>query len=252
MDEDRPEDTSPPPDSGRAKRPPPTIDLEASEVSGETQGTDAGARRAAEAILPAVLRPGLRPRRFPRRSTAAVTGAVTAALVIAIAWVVGWPGETAPPTRLRRPMRVRSKRLRPASPISRRGRPGLRPQRPTRRWLRGLTRWKNPLHRCARELAGARAQSEKLAAELNAVKSAPREAASPPDLAAINERLSQIERAARAESAESAQQDNKPADDARASPRRRGVHARRFGSAGRAFRRRSWPRRNRSRPIRTR
>lgn len=64
------------------------------------------------------------------------------------------------------------------------------------------------------EIAGARAQSEKLAAEVNAVKSAPREAAAPPDLSAINERLSQIERATRAESAEIAQQSNKPADDA--------------------------------------
>jgi hypothetical protein len=63
------------------------------------------------------------------------------------------------------------------------------------------------------ELAGARAQSEKLAAELTAVKSSPREAAAPPDIAAINERLSQIERATRAASAELAQQDHKPADD---------------------------------------
>jgi hypothetical protein len=64
------------------------------------------------------------------------------------------------------------------------------------------------------EAASARAQSEKLAAEVNAVKSAPREAAAPPDLSAINERLSQIERATRAESAEIEQQSNRPADDA--------------------------------------
>ena len=63
------------------------------------------------------------------------------------------------------------------------------------------------------ELSGARAQSEKLAAELTAVKSSPREAAASPELTAINERLSQIERATRAASAELAQQDHKPADD---------------------------------------
>ena len=44
MAEDRPEDIEPPPDAGRARRAPPTIDLEATEVSGDTQapGSDAG------------------------------------------------------------------------------------------------------------------------------------------------------------------------------------------------------------------
>src|SRR5258708_3962626 len=37
MVDDKAEDTTPSPDSGRAKRPPPTIDLEASEVSSETR-----------------------------------------------------------------------------------------------------------------------------------------------------------------------------------------------------------------------
>ena len=37
MVDDRPEDTGSPPDSGRAKRAPPTIDLEATEVSGDSQ-----------------------------------------------------------------------------------------------------------------------------------------------------------------------------------------------------------------------
>ena len=37
MVDDRPEDTEPSPDSGRAKRAPPTIDLEATEVTGETR-----------------------------------------------------------------------------------------------------------------------------------------------------------------------------------------------------------------------
>jgi hypothetical protein len=61
------------------------------------------------------------------------------------------------------------------------------------------------------EIAGARTQSEKLAADLDAVKSAPREGGSSPDLAAINERLGEIERATRADST---QQRNPPADDA--------------------------------------
>jgi hypothetical protein len=49
MADDTPEDATPPPDSGRAKRPPPTIDLEASEVTSETQGAGEGAGEGAEA-----------------------------------------------------------------------------------------------------------------------------------------------------------------------------------------------------------
>jgi septal ring factor EnvC (AmiA/AmiB activator) len=63
------------------------------------------------------------------------------------------------------------------------------------------------------ELASQRAQSEKLASAINDVKSAPREAAPSVDLSAVNERIAQIERAARAQSAAIAQESSKPADD---------------------------------------
>ena len=63
------------------------------------------------------------------------------------------------------------------------------------------------------ELAALRAQSEKLAAAVNDVKSAPRDAAAAPDLSAINERIAELERAARAQSTEIAQENAKPADD---------------------------------------
>jgi len=211
MDEDRPEDTPPPPDSGRARRPPPTIDLEASEVSGQTQGTSSSGG--------AQPRPS-RPRSFPWPSAAAlsatlaaaVTGAVTAALVIAAAWVAGWPGETAPSTASPQPSagaietlasRLADIEARSVKP------PAATPDPALASRLDALDK---SLASLRTEIAGARAQSEKLAADLNAVKSAPREAASLPDLAAVNERLGQIERAARAESAEIAQQ-NKPVDD---------------------------------------
>src|ERR1700686_5385800 len=90
MAEDSPQTIDSPPDSGRPRRPPPTIDLEATEGSAEPQDTGDGAE----------------PKRSPRRlsmaaiSTAAisaVTGACAAALVIAVAWLLGWPGQTAPP-----------------------------------------------------------------------------------------------------------------------------------------------------------
>src|SRR5260370_65078 len=89
MVDDRPEDTTPSPDPGRAKRAPPTIDLEATEVSGETRNADADAQpeRISEApsaaISPWVI--------------AAVSGAVAASLVICVAWMLGWPAPAAAP-----------------------------------------------------------------------------------------------------------------------------------------------------------
>jgi hypothetical protein len=210
MDEDRPENAPLSPDSGHAKRAPPTIDLEASEVSGGTQ-------RAEDASA------GAQPKRSsPRPSagaisatvTSAVTGAVTAALVIAAAWYVGWPGETAsqmaaPPadtaaidTLTSRVADIESRSATPAATM---------PDPAATARVEALEKSMASLRA---EIAGARAQSEKLAAEVDAVKSAPRAAAASPDLDAIKERLSQIERATRAESAAIAQQGAKPADDA--------------------------------------
>jgi hypothetical protein len=204
------EDTPLSPDSGRAKRAPPTIDLEASEVSGEkgaSEGTGAGAEPKRSFSSPSAAA-------ITAMVTSAITGAVTAALVIAAAWYVGWPGETtsqtaAPPanaaaidTLASRVADIESRSARPATTM---------PDPAATARVEALEKSMASLRA---EIASARAQSERLAAEVNAVKSAPREAAAPPDLSAINERLSQIERATRAESAEIAQQSNRPADDA--------------------------------------
>jgi hypothetical protein len=211
MDEDRPEDAPRSPDLGRARRAPPTIDLEASEVSGDTQGAGGGASA------------GTRSRRsFPWPAaqaisamvTSAITGAVTAALVIAAVWYAGWPGETAPSmtappadtaaidTLTSRVADIESKSARPSATA------------PDPAAAARVEALEKSIASLRTEIAGARAQSEKLAADVNAVKSAPREVAVAPDLSTINERLSQIERVTRAESAEIAQQANKPADDA--------------------------------------
>jgi hypothetical protein len=204
MDEDRPEDTPLSPDSGRAKRAPPTIDLEASEVSGETQGASGGASGGASAQPRRSFPPG-----FSATVTSAVTGALTAALVIAVAWYVEWPSEAAPPansaaidTLTSRVADIESKSARPAATA------------PDPAAAARIEALEKTIASLRSEIASSRAQSEKLASDINAVKSAPREAAAPPDLGAINERLDQIERATRAESAEIAQQSNKPADDA--------------------------------------
>ena len=62
MVDDSPEDTTLSPDSGRAKRAPPTIDLEAIEVSGETQAMPPPARSRSDHCS------GFGRLRFPRRS----------------------------------------------------------------------------------------------------------------------------------------------------------------------------------------
>ena len=92
MVDDSPEDTTLSPDPGRAKRAPPTIDLEATEVSGETQNAAPAAepKRSWQWRWPAGISPVI---------AAACSGAGAAALVIAVAWLVGWPGEA--PARLR-------------------------------------------------------------------------------------------------------------------------------------------------------
>src|SRR5512136_1621137 len=83
MVDDRPEDTQLPPDSGRARRAPPTIDLEATEVTGETRnpGGDAPPERIAEETSAAISAWVVAP----------VSGAVAAALVIGVGWMLGWP-----------------------------------------------------------------------------------------------------------------------------------------------------------------
>jgi len=63
------------------------------------------------------------------------------------------------------------------------------------------------------EVAGTRAQSEKLAAALNDVKATPRDLSVPPDLTDINARIAGLERATRAQSAEAVQENAKPVDD---------------------------------------
>jgi hypothetical protein len=204
MVDDRPEDSEPSPDSGRAKRAPPTIDLEATEVSSETQNAGTGDR----------------PRRsfqWPSRAAissviAAVTGAGAAALVIAVALFLEWPGEVAPPTAAPQAnaaidalaSRVAGIEAKAAKP------PASAPDPAAAARIEALEK---SLALLRGELAGLRAQSEKLAAAVNNVKSAPRESAPPVDLSAINERLAQVERAIRAQTAEVAQESTKPADD---------------------------------------
>ena len=213
MVDELPEDHGPP-DAGRPRREPPTIDLEASEVSGETRKADGDAQPEHIAEAPSAA-PTSEPISTPVSPwiIAPVSGAVAAALVIGVGWMLGWPAVVAPSkpaapqvtsadinNLAARIAGVESKASAPTDAAAR-----VEALEKSYAALRG-------------ELASLRAQSEKLAASANDVKSASGGAASPPDLSALNERIAQLERATRAQGAEIAQEgakiaDSKPADD---------------------------------------
>jgi hypothetical protein len=203
MVDDRPEDTEPSPDSARAKRAPPTIDLEATEISGDTRNAagDAQPERIPEEPAAAVISPWV---------IAAVSGAVDASLVICVAWILGWPAVPATPAAPQvnaaviddLAARVANVESKPAATA---------PDPAVNSRIEALEK---SLVSLRGELAAVRAQSEKLAAAVNDGKSTPRNSSSPPvDLSAINERIAQLERAIRAQASEVAQESAKPADD---------------------------------------
>jgi len=214
MVEDMPEDEGPAPESGRAKRAPPTIDIEASEVSGETRKhrDDAQAERIAEEHSSQESSS-----REPAAAAisawliAAVSGAVAAALVIGVGWMLGWPAVPATPAATQinsaviddlgaRIAAVESKTNKPA------------PSAPDPASAARLEVLEKSVASLRGEVAGARAQSEKLAAAFNDVKAAPRDSSAPLDLTDINERTAGLERATRAQSVETARESAKPAD----------------------------------------
>ena len=209
MADDTPEDTMSPPDPGRAKRAPPTIDLEASEVSGETHNASAEAQPEPVSSAPHETIP---PRAISSRAIspwviAPVSGAVAAALVICIGWMLGWPAPVAPGAPNAAAIDELSARV--ASVESKINKLVTPDPAMTGR----LDALEKSIAALRSELGSARAQSEKLATALNDVKSAPRDSAAAIDLSGINERIAQIERATRAQGAEIAQEGAKPADD---------------------------------------
>lgn len=205
MAEDRPEDIEPSPDQGRAKRAPPTIDLQATEVSGDTQAAGADTAVHPKRSFQWAWRAAI-----SSTIVSAVTGACAAALVIGVAWLMGWPGEVAAPAAPAvNSAVIDDLAARIAGVESRTGKPAA----PDPAAAARADALEKSVAGLRDDLAGLRAQSEKLAAAVNDVKSAPHDAAAAPDLSAINERIAGLERAARAQSTVIAQESAKPADD---------------------------------------
>ena len=227
MVDDRPEDIGPSPDLGRAKRPPPTIDLEASEVSSEPRnaGDDTQPEHVSQKPLsqepsagePSSPQPSSQERPVAAISAwvvAAVSGAVAASLVIGVGWMLGWPAIPATPAASQINAAViddLTARIAGAeSKASKAATAAADPASAAR-----IEALEKSLALLRGEVATASAQSEKLAAIVNDVKATPGGSSSPLDLTAINERIAGIERAARAQSAEleNAKENAKPADD---------------------------------------
>ncbi len=227
MVDDRPDDIGPSPDLGRAKRPPPTIDLEASEVSSEPRnaGDDTQPEHVSQKPLsqepsagePSSPQPSSQERPVAAISAwvvAAVSGAVAASLVIGVGWMLGWPAIPATPAASQINAAViddLTARIAGAeSKASKAATAAADPASAAR-----IEALEKSLALLRGEVATARAQSEKLAAVVNDVKATPGGSSSPLDLTAINERIAGIERAARAQSAEleNAKENAKPADD---------------------------------------
>jgi hypothetical protein len=233
MADDRLDDTGSPPDLGRAKRAPPTIDLEANEVQTSQTSNESGESRAPQADEPdeaaetAAQQPAAAISASPISPwvIAPVSGAVAAALVIGVGWLLGWPAiQTPSPTPQVNAAAFDEIKTRLAGLESKVAKlPAPDPAAASR-----IDATEKSLASLRGEVANLRAQSDKLAsAASEAAKSSPRESSTSPDLSAVNERIAQIERVSRAQSEELARESEKiaevkPADDV---PLRRTVTA---------------------------
>jgi hypothetical protein len=203
MDDNTPDDAATSPEAGRPRREPPTIDLEASEVTSSTPSAgDKSDDKQASGPSSTALRPFW---------VAAVTGAVTAGLVIAGAWALGWPGETARPVVETNTGAIEMLSSR-VGELEGRTSKSVTPDTALASRFDALEK---SLAATRTELEVARARSEKLTSELEAIKSAPPASVTspPPDLTDIEGRLAEIERAVHAESERITQAASKPQDD---------------------------------------
>lgn len=230
MADDKPEDAGLAPESGRAKRTPPTIDLEATEVSTQPQDVSgepetqpaaepaSSQHAAAEDAEVEAAKIETEPQREEAQAAATsaaispwviapFSGAAAAAVVIAVGWALGWPAVQAPPAAPQvtsAAVDALSGRL--AAVEAKAGKPATDPAMTTR-----LDALEKSVGTLRNDIANLRAQSDKIASALNDAKSAPRDA-SPSVLAALDDRISQLERASKTARAELAQQGEKIAD----------------------------------------
>jgi hypothetical protein len=222
------------PDTGRSKRPPPTIDLEAtssethlapaeavaeasSDVAGESHPhvapevepsvEEIAAASAAAADAPPHVEAGPPPAARPVSPwvIAPFSGAVAAALVIGVGWMLGWPPIQPPNATPQLTTVVDGLNARVNGLEAKLGKTDSTSAARLDTLDKSLTTVRG-------DVAALRVQSDKIAAMANELKAAPRDSGGQVDLAALNARLDQIERLSRNQSAALAQADKKIAD----------------------------------------
>jgi hypothetical protein len=228
------------PDAGRSRRPPPTIDLEAtssethpapesvaesaSDISDESQPQVApevephaeqiAAASAASADGPPHVEAGPPPAARPISPCviAPFSGAVAAALVIGVGWMLGWPQVAAPGAAPQLASVVDGLNARINGLEAKLGKTDSTASA-------RLDTLDKSLATLRGDVAALHTQSDKTTAAINGLKSAPRDGgqdtshlASQADLAALSARLDQIERANRSQDAALAQTDQKIAE----------------------------------------
>jgi len=242
MAEDRPEDTAELPDSGRARRAPPTIDLEATEVSDRPREAAGQSPSTAEADAPKPeepapeepsapqdgdteqAEPGLGtqesgqrppPRPISPWVIAPFSGAVAAALVIGVGWMLGWPAvePASAPKAAETALNELSSRV--ASLEARVNKPAAPDAGAAR-----LTNLEKTVAALRDQVSSLQTQSDKLAGQIGSAGSAAStgsangDSSATVDLSGINARLDQLERATQAASAAAAKDSAKAkADD---------------------------------------
>jgi hypothetical protein len=209
MADDVLQDAAPAPDAGKAKREPPTIDLEATQVSekasekaSQTEGAEASRPESeTKPESPKQAAPASGPRRASPWLVAPLSGLVAAAVVLAVGSFLGWPEVQSPPaTPQVSATAFDDLTSRVAALDSKLAKAPVTDTAMTAR----LEAIEKSVATLRSELANLRTQSDQLAAAVNAPKPATGEAASAAaptvDLSAINARIDQIERALRAQS----------------------------------------------------
>jgi hypothetical protein len=238
MVDDKPDDIGPQADLGRPKRAAPTLDLDAIEISDETRNADTGnveekpgrawswpvAALMSSAIVSAIFGAGaaglvvwvMRGEPSPPPAPPQVNKAALDALAARVASVESRAAAPAPAPQVDNAAlvalaaRVAGVETKAATPAV--AAPAV-PAAPDPALSAQIDALEKSVAALRDEFAAAAARSQQLAATVDAVKSAPRETPPPPDLSPINERLANIEAAARTLSAEVAKRNAAPVDD---------------------------------------
>jgi hypothetical protein len=212
MADDVLQDAAPVPDAGKAKREPPTIDLEATQVSEKASenvsetGAAEPARpdQEAKSEPPTQAAPAPGPRRPSPWLVAPLSGLVAAAVVLAVGSFLGWPEVQSPPAAPQVSATAFDDLTSRVAALD--SKLAKAPVTDTAAIAR-LDAIEKSVATLRSDVANLHTQSDQLAAAVNAPRPATGESAAAPtvDLSAINARIDQIERALGAQSAAVAQ-----------------------------------------------